>query len=72
MIGSLIDFTELCLYMNQDTLQLSWLRHYAKSRMVTGSITDVIGFSIYLVLPVALMAPGFIQPLKEMSTRLTT
>jgi hypothetical protein len=37
----------------------SWLRHYAKSRKVVGSIPDeVIGFFNYLILPATLWPWG--------------
>jgi hypothetical protein len=41
----------------------SWLRHYATSRKVAGSIPDVSGFSSRT------MSLGPAQPLTEMSTR---
>jgi hypothetical protein len=41
------------------TLYRSWLRHYATSWKVAGSILDVIGFfSIDLILPAALCSWG--------------
>jgi hypothetical protein len=52
------------------TRQRSWLRHYATSRKVAGSIPDeVIGF-LNLPNPSSrTMALGSTQPLTEMSTR---
>jgi hypothetical protein len=49
----------------------SWLRPYAKSRKVAGSIPDeVIGlFSVDLILPVTLWPWGRLSLLTEMSTR---
>jgi hypothetical protein len=48
----------------------SWLRHYATSRKVAGSIPDeVIGFFNLPNLSSRTMALGSTQPLTEMSTR---
>jgi hypothetical protein len=48
----------------------SWLRHYATSRKVAGSIPDeVIGFFIWHNPSSRNMALGSTQPLTEMSTR---
>jgi hypothetical protein len=48
----------------------SWLRHYATSRKVAGSIPDeVIGFFNRSNTSSRTMAPGSTQPLTEMSTR---
>jgi hypothetical protein len=47
-----------------------WLRHYAKSRNIAGSIPDdVIGFSDWRNPSSRAMALGSTQPLTEMSTR---
>jgi hypothetical protein len=49
---------------------ISWLRHYATSQKVAGSIPDeVIEISIDLILPAALWLWGSNQPLTEMSIR---
>jgi hypothetical protein len=46
-----------------------WLRHYATSRQVAGSITDeVIGFFSWTNPSSRTLAPGSTQPLTEMST----
>jgi hypothetical protein len=43
----------------EEVLAISWLRHYATSRKIAGSIPDEgIGFSIYLILPAALWLWG--------------
>jgi hypothetical protein len=47
----------------------SWLRHYATSRKVAGSIPDVIGFFIWPNPSSRTMALRSTQPLTEMSTR---
>jgi hypothetical protein len=47
----------------------SWLRHYATSRKVPGSIPDVIGFFNWPNPSSPTMALGQTQPLTEMSTR---
>ena len=49
----------------------SWLKHWATSLKVAGSITDsVIGiFHWHIILPAALWPWGSNQPLTEMSTR---
>jgi hypothetical protein len=50
--------------------QRSWLRHYATSRKVAGSIPDeVIGFFNLPNPSSHTMAVGLTQPLTEMSTR---
>jgi hypothetical protein len=52
------------------TPQRSWLRHYATSRKVAGSISDeVIAFFNWLYPCSRIMALGSTQPLTEMSTR---
>jgi hypothetical protein len=52
------------------TRQRSWLRHYATSREVVGSIPDEVDFfQIDLLLAAALSLWGSTQPLTEMSTR---
>ena len=58
-------------YIVGGTRERSWLRHYATSRKVAGSIPDgAIGiFFIDIILPAATMAQGLTQPLTEMSTR---
>jgi hypothetical protein len=51
-------------------MQRSWLRHYATSRKVAGSIPDeVIGFFNWPNHSSRTMALGLTQPLTEMSTR---
>jgi hypothetical protein len=50
----------------------SWLRHYATSQMVAGSIPDEVIRIFFFNLPnpsSRTMAPGSTQPLTEMSTR---
>jgi hypothetical protein len=48
----------------------SWLRHYAASQKVAGSIADeVIGFFIWPDPSSCTMALGSTQPLTEMSTK---
>jgi hypothetical protein len=48
----------------------SWLRHYATSRKVAGSIPDeVIGYLILPNLSSRTVALGSTQPVTEMSTR---
>jgi hypothetical protein len=43
------------IVMNWGTWRRSWLRHYATSRKVAGSIPDgVTGILIYIILPAAL------------------
>jgi hypothetical protein len=50
--------------------QCSWLRHYATSQKVTGSIHDeVIGFFNWSNPSSSTMAPSSTQPVTEMSTR---
>jgi hypothetical protein len=52
------------------TRQRSWLRHYATSRNVAGSIPDeVIGFFNWPNPSSRTMVLGSTQPLTEMSTR---
>jgi hypothetical protein len=48
----------------------NWLRHYAKSRKVAGSIPDevIVIFSVYLFFSRTVVL-GFTQPLAEMSNR---
>jgi hypothetical protein len=49
---------------------ISWIKHYAKSRMVAGSIPDeVIGFSKVPNPSSRTMILGSAQPLTDMSTR---
>jgi hypothetical protein len=51
-------------------MTISWLRHYATSRKVAGSIRDgVIGFLNWPDLSSRTMALGSTQPLTEMSNR---
>jgi hypothetical protein len=47
----------------------NWLRHYATSRKVAGSIPDVIGFFNRPNPSSCTVALGWTQPLTEMSTR---
>jgi hypothetical protein len=54
----------------RNTLQRSWLRHYAASRKVAGSIpVEVIGFFNWPNPSSCTMAVGTTQSLTEMSTR---
>jgi hypothetical protein len=58
------------LWNTRGTRYHSWLRHYAKSQKVAGSIPDEsFDFSTDLTLPNATIALGSTQPLTEMSTR---
>jgi hypothetical protein len=44
----------VCIYLTKGHGVEQWLRHYATSREVAGSIPDEVIFSIYLILPAAL------------------
>jgi hypothetical protein len=54
---------------NMDTLQRRWLRHYATSLKVAGSIPEVIGFLYFTDLSSRTMALGSTQSLTEISAR---
>ena len=56
-------------HFNVTKLWCRWLRHYATSQKVAGSISDgVIGIIHWYNLPSCTMALGSTQPLTEMST----
>jgi hypothetical protein len=57
------------LSINRGTGQRIWLRHYATSRKVMGSIPNEIGFFNWLNPSSHTMVLGSTQPLTEMSTR---
>jgi hypothetical protein len=56
-------------FKQHKTLHCSWLRHYATSRKVAGSIPDVTGFFYWPNPSSRTMALGSTQPVTEMTTR---
>jgi hypothetical protein len=57
------------IYCHGGTWLRSWLRHYATSRKVAGSITDEVDFLNWPNASSRIIPQGSTQPLTEMSTR---
>jgi hypothetical protein len=67
---NLKSYTEFNILMCLNGGTRSWLRHYATSRKVAGSISDeVIGFFNWPKPSSRTMALGSTQPVRKMSTR---
>jgi hypothetical protein len=64
-----VSFFRITYCFTTDLRLSSWLRHYAISRKVAGSIPDIIGFFNLPCPSSHTMALGSTQPLTEMSTR---